>query len=211
MAEHWDSYIKFIKARGNIENVMVVSSEDGGLWATSDDESFFLMEYSANIMQEDGTEKEEKVNESVNLVKYMKGQSVSQGLRIGGTKKQQITRSFKDEVTGLQTIFAKFPQGGSCIAHGGKCILIGTYDENKNHSSPECNETITLLARYLSRSTWPTPGSAISSAPADGAPATWQSYIDILLVGKGNIAEALICSSSDGSVLASTQDFKAWK
>jgi hypothetical protein len=207
MTEHWASYVTFIKARGNIENVMIVSSEDGGMWATSDD-FFYLMEYSASIMQEDGTEKEETVNEAANLVKYMKGQSVSQGLRISGTKKQQITRSFKDEETGLQTIFAKFPQGGSCIANGGKCILIGTYDENKNHSSPECNETITLLARYLSKSTWPAPGSAPSSGPVDGAPATWQSYIDILLVGKGNIAEALICSAADGSVLASTDKFK---
>lgn len=206
MTMEWKSFLDFMKARGSIENIMVVSAEDGGFWASTDDDNFYLREYTATITQEDGNEKEETVNEAANIVKFMKGQPVSQGLRINGTKKQQVTRSFKDEVSGLQTIFAKFPQGGSCIANGGKCILIATYDEAKNHNSPDCNETVTLIARYLAASSW--PSKAAASAGGDGAPATWQSYIDTLLVAKGNVAQALLCSAADGSVLACTPDFK---
>ena len=32
-------------ARGNMENVMIISADDGALWATSSDENFFLREY----------------------------------------------------------------------------------------------------------------------------------------------------------------------
>jgi hypothetical protein len=209
MAEQWKHTLNFITGRGSIENVMIVSSDDGSVYATSDENGFYLREYSAVITQEDGNEKDETVNEATNLLKYMKGQTASQGLRINGTKKQQITRSFKDEDTGLQVIFSKFPQGGSCVANGGKCILIATYNETKGHNSPDCNETITLMARYLAKSTWPLAGAATTTQESKPqTAASWQSYVDVLLVGKGNIAQALICSSADGSVLAATDGFK---
>jgi hypothetical protein len=81
-------------SRGSIEKSMIVSSEDGSLWATSHEDGtivtlkstdctnkstidpagsggYFLREYTAVIMQEDGSEKEEKVNEATNLLQCM--------------------------------------------------------------------------------------------------------------------------------------------
>lgn len=195
-----------MKSRGSIESLMVVG-EDGAMWATSD-EKFYLREYKAKIMQEDGEEKEETVNEAANIAKFIKGQPVSQGLRINGLKKQQITRNFKDEETGHCVIFAKFPLGGSCIAHAGKCVLIATYEESKNHNSVDCNETVTQIARYLSKSVWPAPGTGPATViePVDNTPATWQAYIDKLLIERGHVAQAMLLTE-DGKILASTPDF----
>lgn len=138
-------------ARGNLANVMIVSSEDGSIWASTDPDRFFLQEYQATITQEDGSEHSETVNEAANLVKFMKGQSVGgQGLRVSG-KKQQVTRNFIDETHGIKVVYGKIPMGGCCIAHGGKCLVIGTFDEAKGHTSVECNETITLMAMYVTR------------------------------------------------------------
>mmetsp|Transcript_29296 Transcript_29296/g.40260 ORF Transcript_29296/g.40260 Transcript_29296/m.40260 type:complete len:89 (+) Transcript_29296:25-291(+) len=73
----WQSYIDFMIARGNIEKAMIVSSEDAALWVTSheDDSSgsggYCLREYSAQIMQEDGSERDEIVNEAKNLLVFM--------------------------------------------------------------------------------------------------------------------------------------------
>lgn len=209
MVERWKAMVDFIIDRGSIENCMIVSSDDGSVFATSNDKTFYLREYSAVITQEDGSEKNETVNEANNLVKLMKGQTATQGLRINGTKKQQITRSFKDDETELQTIFSKFPMGGSCVANGGKCFLVATYNEVKGHTSPACNETITLMARYFAKSTWPT-GNPSADSDSKQAPANWQSYVDMLLIGKGNIAQALICSAADGTVLAASDDFKVF-
>lgn len=179
---------------------MIVSSETGALWATTE-EKFTLKKYQAKITQEDGEEKEELVNEAANIVNYMKGSSSHQGLRINAGRKHQITRSFKDEVSGLSVVFSKYPQGGACVANGGKCVLIGTFNEDKGHQSPDCNETITLMARYLAMSTWPEVGSV----PV--GPASWRNYIDTMLVGKGNVEEAMLCTSS-GEILAATENFK---
>ena len=44
--------------------------------------------------------------------------------------------------------------------------------------------------------------AASSSAP------TWQAYIDTMLVGKGNVAHAMIIDCKTGKLLASTPDFQ---
>ena len=155
------------------------------------------------IMQDDGTEVEETVNEATNILRYMKRNPSKQGIRINMTKKQQLTREFNDEETGLPVIFLKIPMGGSCIASGGKCIIIATFSELKQHKSAECNDTVVQMARYFAKSNWPT-GDASSA----NNPATWKAYIDKLMVGKGNIAQALICAKDSGKLLANTTDFE---
>lgn len=47
----WSHYIDFMKSRGNIENIMIISSDTGALWACSPEE-FYLREYKAIINQE---------------------------------------------------------------------------------------------------------------------------------------------------------------
>mmetsp|Transcript_32773 Transcript_32773/g.55254 ORF Transcript_32773/g.55254 Transcript_32773/m.55254 type:complete len:321 (+) Transcript_32773:86-1048(+) len=201
----WNSFIDFMVGRGNIDQLMIVSAENGEMWASSDPEGFYLREYLATITQEDGSEREETVNEAANIVLFMKGQKPFQGLRINGTKKQQITRSFKDEVSGLPVLYGKFPQGGSCVASGGKCIIIGTFHEAKGHASPLCNETVTLVATYLSKSVWPNRKNGEMPSGA-GAP-SWDVYLNTMLIGKGNISEALIFDDEAGKILAATTNF----
>ena len=63
------------------------------------------------------------------------------------------------------------------------------------------------MAKYLLQISWPT-GTEDPSAGGGGiAAASWQPYIESMLVGKGDIDQALICSKTDGTVWASTPDF----
>lgn len=71
MSASWKDYIDFIVKRGDIAELMIVDSKDGGQWSTSDP-SFLLKEYKAKIVQEDGTDREEVVNEAANLVSFRK-------------------------------------------------------------------------------------------------------------------------------------------
>jgi len=78
-----------------------------------------------------------------------------------------------------------------------------------------------LIARYLNKSVWPNRndgessnddngsggGSDKNTASSSSAP-TWQAYIDTMLVGKGNVAQAMIIDCKTGKLLASTPDFQ---
>ena len=157
------------------------------------------------IVQEDGTEKEETVNEANSIIKITKAGSAPHGLRLNGGRKQQMIKNFKDEETGQPVIYGKFPQGGSCVLGAGKCIIIATFSEAKGHTAAACNQLVRLMAVYLFKSTWPDgdEGTVIAS----GSVASWQSYIDQMLIAKGNIAQALICAKADGALWASTPEF----
>jgi hypothetical protein len=211
----WQEYVEYIKGRGNIEEVMIVSSEDGALYASSDPTNFYLRTYTATIMQEDGSEREETVNEAQNVVTFMKGKPCAQGLRINQQKKMQITRNFVDDTTGLQMIYGKIPMSGACVANAGKVIIIGTFSELKQHTSPQCNEVVTLMAMYLAKSTWPSgsesAAAGVSSSSGAGGGAggdNWQLHVDKALVARGNIAEAMLIEKDSGNLLAGTPDFK---
>ena len=206
MAVTWQKYVEYMKNRGNISEVLILG-KDGAQWATSSTD-FYLRQYKAMIMQEDGTEKEELVNEAANIVKYMKGQTSSQGIRMNGQKKQQITRNFLGEETGLPVIITKIPNGGGCIANAGKCILIGTFDELQQHQSSECNETIMKIAMYLKKSIWPEglfegdDAGGNGSGGSSGGTASWQEHVDKALVASKHVSEALIFRLETNEVLA---------
>ena len=210
MDTYWREYVDFIKSKGNIEEVVIIDSTNGAMWASSDPDHFYLREYKAMITQEDGNEVEELVNEALNVVKFMKGEKPSQGLRINGGKKHQVTRSFKDEATGLPVIYSKIPNGGSCIANAGKCILLATFNEAKNHSSPECNDVVQLMAMYLNKSTWPDKDDDLPGAGSeDMSSVSWQTHVEKALVGRGNVADAMIVAVDSGKILASSSpDFQ---
>jgi len=80
-----------------------------------------------------------------------------------------------------------------------------------------------LIARYLNKSVWPNRNDGESSNDDNGsgggsdkntasasssAAPTWQAYIDTMLVGKGNVAQAMIIDCKTGKLLASTPDFQ---
>ena len=135
----------------------------------------------------------------------MKGEKPAQGLRLNGGKKQQILRLFKDDGgTDAYIVYGKITKGGCCVADAGKCILIGTFDEMANHTSVGCNEVVSLMAKYLIKSSWPVDESQLA-----GNAATWKPYMENMLLGKGNISQALICSREDGIVWStSSEGFK---
>lgn len=197
---------------------MIVDSTDGFAWASTP--NFQLREYKAMINKEDGSAIEEEVSESTNLIKLMIGGTKGgQGIRLNGGKKLQILRDFKDEETGNRIVYGKVSKGGCCIAVAGPCILIGTFDENKGHTSSGCNNVITLMARHLLRVPWKKKekpskddGSSSGNKGNDNTESSdWQSYVDLLLIGKGNVSKAMICSSSDGQIWASTRGFELKK
>ncbi len=82
----WQQYVDFIKGKGGVDQVLIISGEDGAHWASSH-KDFYLRQYKTMIMQEDGTEKEELVNEATNIIKFIKGAPPSQGLRLNGLRK----------------------------------------------------------------------------------------------------------------------------
>lgn len=204
----WKSYVDYCVSRGNIDAFMIVSSVDASHWASTND--FMLREYVGTIVHEDGSEKEETINEAVNLLQLVSGARPFHGLRINGGKKQQIVRSGKDEDSGNYVILGKLQKGGSCITTAGKCILIATYNELKGHSAAACHETIVEMAKYLANANWPTAelvardsaGAAVSTAEG-----SWAPFINDMLIGRGNISDALICHKDDGTLYASSPNF----
>lgn len=50
-------------------------------------------------------------------------------------------------------------------------------------------------------------GDNTTEASSSSAP-TWQAYIDTMLVGKGNVAHAMIIDCKTGKLLASTPEFQ---
>ena len=133
---NWQSYIDFIVNKGDIEDCIILSSNDAHTWASTP--NFNLREYLGLVVKEDGAEVEELINEADNLLKLMNGsEKPLQGLRLNGGKKQQLIREFKDPDTNNFMVYGKLAKGGSCIANAGKCILVGTFNENKGYNLSE--------------------------------------------------------------------------
>jgi hypothetical protein len=72
----------------------------------------------------------------------------AQGLRVNQVK-YQIIRSFEDETSGCYSVYGKKAMGGIAIVNANKVIIVATFDEKKGHISPQCNENVQALAKYL--------------------------------------------------------------
>jgi hypothetical protein len=159
----WNDYVKFMVSKGNIDQVMIVDTASGGLYASSAPDQYFLKQYTASIAQEDGTDKDELVNEADNLLAFINGNKPSHGLRINGLK-QQVLRNFKDDTTDLVTIYGKVTMGGTCVMNAGRVIIIASFDETKGHTSNGCNEICRHMAIYLLKSAWPDQAGSTQAA-----------------------------------------------
>ena len=97
---------------------------------------------------------------------------------------------------------------GCGLFGAGKCILIATFDESKGHTSAGCNNTVGEVAKHLLQAAWPSSAVPVNDTGggASGA-ASWEPYIKDMLLAKGNIAHALICSKTDGTMFANTPGF----
>jgi len=99
-------------------------------------------------------------------------------------------------------------KNGSSLVHATKCIIIATFDESKGHSPPACNAVVSDVAKYLQQATWPTSPISLGGASSVSAASTWQPYIETMLLAKGHISAALICSKVDGTIWAATPNFQ---
>jgi hypothetical protein len=201
----WQNHCDYIKSRGTVNEVMIVATETGVHYASSPT-TFQLREYKAMIMKEETMEEvEETVNEAKSLVEIIRNakenvdqpKRVEHGLRVNSSKKYQQFRTFLDEETKQPVVYGRGAKIGVCVACAGKVIIIGTFEESKEQSSAGCNETIELMARYIYQSTWP-DGSEGNILPSlEQARLTWKPFVDKLLLGKGNVASAMILRKSD--------------
>ena len=205
----WQHHVDYVKARGTCDEVMIVSVDNGTHFASAP-EDFKLREYKAMIMDETTYEdKEETVNEATNLVNIIKKASGkggsgagAQGLRLNSGKKHMLIRTFQDDTSKQGIVYGKIPKGGCCVAGAGRVILIGTFNEGKGQTASDCNDTIELYARYLSTSIWPDGSEGTAQSTPEQAKLTWQPFIDLLMVGKGDVDQCLICRKTDGLLYA---------
>lgn len=206
----WQHHCDYMKARGTCDEVMIVSADKAEQYASAP-ENFKLREYKAMVIDEETyEEKETTINEAVNIVRMIEkasgkgGPGVGpQGLRLNSGKKQMLIREFQDDTSKEWVIYGKIPKGGCCVAAAGKVIVIGTFSEAKGQTAGDCNDTIELYARYLATSTWPDGSEGTAQSTPEQAKRTWQPFADLLLIGKGDINECLICRKSDALVYAS--------
>lgn len=206
----WQHHADYMKARGTCEEVMIVSADKGAQFASAP-ENFKLREYKALVIDEETYEdKEVAINEAQNLVKLMEKVSGkggagagTQGLRLNSGKKQMLIREFQDDISKQGVVYGKIPKGGCCVASAGKVIVIGTFSETKGQTASDCNDTIELYARYLATSTWPDGSEGTAQSTPEQAKRTWQPFADLLLVGKGDINECMVCRKSDALPYAS--------
>ena len=209
----WQHHVDYIKARGTCDEVMIVSADNGAHFASAPEE-FKLREYKAMIMDETTYEdKEETVNEATNLVNVIKKASGKggsgaggQGLRLNSGKKQMLIRTFQDDTSKQGIVYGKIPKGGCCVAGASRVVLIGTFNEGKGQSASECNDTIELYARYLSTSMWPDGSEGTAQSTPEQAKLTWQPFVDLLMIGKGDVDQCLICRKTDGLLYANGGD-----
>lgn len=206
--KQWQSYCNFIIGKGNIDQVMIIDSKDGCLYASSDEKNFYLKEYNALIANDDGSEVNETVNEADIILEFLKTNiKPRQGLRINGIK-HQVLRNFINEENNLVTIYGKILMGGSCIVNSGKCILIGTFSEVKSHTAEKCYEVLRLMGNYLNKAVWPTmpqssPAIQISQSDDD---IKFKSYMDSLMESD-NVSSCGIVSKASLKILARRADF----
>ena len=116
-----------------------MSAEDGSLWA-SYPEDFVPRAYLATVALDDGSEKEELVNEAEDLAFVGKTlKKPKAGLRINH-QKFLIVRAMEqgNESDGLKTIYFKRPGGGGCLCVTKKAIIVGTFDEASHQTSQHC-------------------------------------------------------------------------
>uniref|UniRef100_A0A7S3PS96 Profilin n=1 Tax=Aplanochytrium stocchinoi TaxID=215587 RepID=A0A7S3PS96_9STRA len=146
----WQDYIDTqLVATGDVNQAFMVGITDAQVWAHTP--SFMPRVYKAMVTQEDGTEKEEVINEAsiiVHVAETLK--KPSEGLRINGVKYMPLRTYPKGSSDdGLPTIYFKKPKTGGCICVLNQCIIVGTFDEKKEQNASACNFAVESLSRYL--------------------------------------------------------------
>eukprot|EP00924_Labyrinthula_sp_SR-Ha-C_P006583 snap_masked-scaffold_38-processed-gene-2.76-mRNA-1 protein AED:0.01 eAED:0.01 QI:0/-1/0/1/-1/1/1/0/153 len=134
---------------GDVNEACLLGLTDCNVWASTP--AFLPRIYKAEIAQDDGSSKEEVVNEASILLHIAHElKKPPQGFRVNGVKYMPLRTYPKgSEDDGVATIYFKKGKKGGCLCVLNQSILIGTYDETKGQASPTCNFAVEALARYL--------------------------------------------------------------
>lgn len=146
----WKDYLDTqLIGTGEVNQAFMLGITDAQVWANT--EAFLPRCHKAMVMQDDGTEKEQVINEAEGMLHIAeKLKKPASGLYINGVKYMPV-RTYPNGSAddGMATIYFKKPKLGGCICILHQAILVGTYDEKKNHSAASCNFNVETLGRYL--------------------------------------------------------------
>jgi len=146
----WDDYIEQqLISTESVDEAMILSRTDGTVWAST--ENFIPRAYMQKVMNDAGEEVEKQVNEAEDLVEVAYNLTIPKhGLRINEVKYTPIRKMMQgSEDDGLLTLYFKRVKGGGCLVATNQAIIIGTFDETKEHTSQHCNLAVENLGRYL--------------------------------------------------------------
>lgn len=148
----WKQHIEKQLLEGNkcCEGI-IINKVDGTPWGLSN-ENLAPRKMKDLVMQEDGSEKEEDIDEEVGLLEFVKTfKKPRVGFRLAGDKFQflrQFEKGSQDD--GIPTAVLKKPKGGACVCITEKALIIGLWEEGKNpQGASGCNDAVEKLARYL--------------------------------------------------------------
>ena len=115
----------------------------------------FKEPYKKVMAQDDGTEKEETINEAAILAEIGAGKRPAKGLWING-EKYTVTRQENDEIEGnmVKVAVAGRPKKGVVIYVTSSSIIVGMYDESKvaTQNVGNCRKSVHDFAAYLMES-----------------------------------------------------------
>ena len=129
---------------------IILNKADGTVWSSSS-ENFQCKAYVGDVMQEDGSEVKENIDEEKGLLEFAATfKKPKAGIRIAGSK-FQLLRAFEKGTSedGMPTMFLKKSKGGGCMCVTERAIVIGIWDEGAGQQASTCNDAVEKLSRYL--------------------------------------------------------------
>ena len=118
------------------------------MWSSSS-ENFGFKAYKDMIPQEDGTEKEEQVDEEDCILEFAKTlKKHKHGFRISETKYMPL-RTFPkgSNDNGCFTVVLKKKSGGGCLCITDRAVVIGIWEEPQTATG--CNEIVEKVANHM--------------------------------------------------------------
>eukprot|EP00405_Crypthecodinium_cohnii_P002247 CAMPEP_0194758408 /NCGR_PEP_ID=MMETSP0323_2-20130528/11688_1 /TAXON_ID=2866 ORGANISM="Crypthecodinium cohnii, Strain Seligo" /NCGR_SAMPLE_ID=MMETSP0323_2 /ASSEMBLY_ACC=CAM_ASM_000346 /LENGTH=167 /DNA_ID=CAMNT_0039678727 /DNA_START=27 /DNA_END=530 /DNA_ORIENTATION=- len=160
--QQWDSTIEeWLVSEGNCVAGGLGDPSTGALYAAAPVEGeagwamLFKEPYSQALAQEDGSEKEEQIDESAIMLEISQGKRPKQGLWIAG-EKYTITRQEEDEVEGkaVKVTIAGRPKKGVVIYTTEASIVVGMFDEAKvaTQNIGNCRKAVAAFTEFLVQS-----------------------------------------------------------
>mmetsp|Transcript_11692 Transcript_11692/g.19031 ORF Transcript_11692/g.19031 Transcript_11692/m.19031 type:complete len:157 (+) Transcript_11692:345-815(+) len=149
-AATWQQYVETqLTGTGSVDQACMMGKNDACVWGSSPE--FLPRLYEGVVMQDDGTEAKQTINEAVILTKI--GETLRkppEGLRVNGVKYMVVrTYASGSAEDGLATIYFKKPRGGGCLVVTNQCLIVATFDEGKGQAAAGCNFAVEALGRYL--------------------------------------------------------------